>query len=97
MHFLRIYISSMPAALEKMQNVSEETLKEYIVTIHGVKGISETICAEEVASAAKQLEEIAKNNDLAGVLALNGSFIMHAEKIVDSIRSWLTKKNRLIP
>ncbi|MCL2480344.1 MAG: Hpt domain-containing protein [Spirochaetaceae bacterium] len=93
MRFLRLYVSSMSTALEKIRSVSEETLRDYAASIHGIKGISETIGAEEARKTAKQLEIMAKSNDLAGVLAQNKTFITYAENLVANIRSWLEKNN----
>ena len=88
---LRLYVSSMPASLEKMRDVSEGTLKDYFIIAHRVKGMSEHAGAEEIRKAAKQLEAMAKDGDLAGVLERNEAFINHAQNIVDGIRSWLAE------
>ena len=88
---LRLFVSSTPGSLEKMQSVSQETLEKYSVTAHSVKSMSEYAGAEEVRKTAKQLEAMAKSGDLAGVLANNETFIKYAEGIVDGVRSWLEK------
>jgi len=88
---LRLYLSSTPVALEKMRGVSQETLSTYAVTVHGVKSMSHYIGAEEARKTAKELEAMAKANDLAGVLAKNEAFIKYSEKIVDNVRNWLEK------
>jgi HPt (histidine-containing phosphotransfer) domain-containing protein len=93
-HSLRLYISNMPSALENMRNVSEKTLHDYSISAHGVKSISEYVGAEEIIKTAKQLEGMAKDGDLAGVLAQNDSFITRAEKLVDNIKIWLKKNNK---
>jgi len=88
---LRLYVSSTPVALEKMRGVSQETLSSYGVTVHGVKSMSHYIGAEEARKTAKELEAMAKGNDLAGVLAKNEAFIKYSEKIVANVREWLEK------
>jgi len=88
---LRLYVSSIPADLEKMRGVSQETLADYAVTAHSVKSMSEYIGAEEARKNAKQLELAAKNGDWAGVSAQNETFIQYAQGIVGSVRSWLEK------
>jgi HPt (histidine-containing phosphotransfer) domain-containing protein len=90
---LRLYVSSIPASLEKMSGVSNETLKDYSIAVHGVKSMSEYIGAEEARKTAKQLEALAKGGDLAGVLAQNETFIKYAQNIVASVRSWLEKND----
>ncbi|MCL2762652.1 MAG: hypothetical protein FWD36_05540 [Treponema sp.] len=90
---LHLYVSSVPVTLEKMRNVSAETLRNYSVNAHGIKSISEYIGAEEARKTAKELEAMAKNGDLAGVLAQNESFIKYAGNLVDNIQNWLKKNN----
>jgi len=90
---LRLYVSSIPASLEKMRGVSNETLKDYSIAVHGVKSMSEYIGAEEARKTAKQLEALAKSGDLAGVLAQNETFIKYALNIVAGVRSWLEKND----
>jgi len=93
LRFLQMYVSNMPKALAKMRNVSEETLHDYTIAVHGVKGISETIAADEIVKTARELEMMSKNGDLAGVLAQNDSFIKRAENLVDCVQGWLKKNN----
>ena len=88
---LRLFVSSTPESLEKMQSVSQETLEKYSVTAHSVKSMSEYAGAEEVRKAAKELEALAKAGDLAGVLSRNDAFIKYAGGIVDGVRTWLEK------
>ncbi|MDR1803391.1 MAG: Hpt domain-containing protein [Treponema sp.] len=90
---LRLFVSSTPASLEKMQSVSQETLEKYSVTAHSVKSMSEYAGAEEVRKTAKELEALAKAGDLAGVLAKNAAFIKYAGGIVDGVRNWLTENH----
>jgi len=88
---LRLYVSNIPASLEKMKNVSKETLHDYSISAHGVKSISQYIGAEKAVKTAKQLESMAKNGDLDGILAANETFIQYAWNLVNNIRSWLEK------
>ena len=90
---LRLYVSSIPTSLEKMSGVSDGTLKDYSITVHGVKSMSEYIGAEEARKTAKQLEDLAKGGDLAGVLAQNEAFINYAQNIVAGVRNWLEKND----
>jgi HPt (histidine-containing phosphotransfer) domain-containing protein len=88
---LRLYISNIPAALEKARNVSEETLRDYTVSVHGIKSTSEIIGAEETRKTAKELEAMGKAGDLAGIQARNNAFIKNTENLVAGIKSWLEK------
>ena len=88
---LRLFVSGIPADLEKMKGVSKETLGDYSITAHSVKSMSQYIGAEEMRKTAKELEALAKNGDWAGVLANNETFIKYAEYIVGNVKSWLEK------
>ena len=87
----RSYVSSTPAVLDKLKNVSAETLADYAVSIHSIKGTSTTVGAEETRIAALNLEKMAKAGDLPGVLAENPAFITHMDKLIDDIRKWLAQ------
>ena len=88
---LRLYVSNIPASLQKMRGVSQETLKAYSIAIHGVKSMSQYIGAEEARKTAKQLETFARNGDLAGIQAQNEDFIKYAQNLIEGIQSWLEK------
>ena len=88
---LRAFASAIPDALEKIRNVSAETLRDYLVNVHGVKSTSASIGAEETRKEAMQLETLAKAGDLAGVLAQNEAFIKRTSVLVDNIRGFLEK------
>jgi len=90
---LRLYASNTAKALEKMKGVSAETLKDYAITVHGVKSMSEYIGAEEARKTAKQLEMMAKGGDLAGVQAQNDTFIRYVQGIVINVKNWLAENH----
>ena len=86
---LRSYASNTPVVLDKMRNVSAETLPNYAICIHGVKGTSANIGAEELRQAAMKLEAMAKAGDLSGILAQNDAFLKRADKLMENIQRWL--------
>jgi len=91
---LRLFASDLPADLEEMKNVCEQTLKDYSVTVHEIKSMSQYIGAEKTRETAKQLETMARNGNLAGVLALNEDFIKDTKIIVDNVREWLESNDK---
>ena len=91
---MRSYVSNTPLTLDKLRTVNEETLAEYASLIHGVKGTSTTIGAEETRKAALKLELLAKAGDLQGVLAGNETFLRQADKLIDDIRNWLKRNEQ---
>jgi len=88
---LRSYFSVIPDALEKMSHVSKETLPQYIVTVHGVKSVSDSIGAEKARKMAYELEMAAKNGDISLVLEKNGVLIQYVKELLGNIQKWLNK------
>jgi HPt (histidine-containing phosphotransfer) domain-containing protein len=86
---LRSYIANTPVSLDRMRAVTPETLNEYIIKVHGLKGTSASIGAETVKEAALNLETMARAGDIEWVLANNENFIRNTEKIVSGIKEWL--------
>jgi CheY-like chemotaxis protein len=88
---LRSYASVIPDALDIMSHVSAETLPEYIVKVHGVKGTSDSIGAEEARKMAFELETLARDGDLSGVLAKNEALLQYVKNLLVNIRNWLER------
>jgi len=86
---LRSYVLNTPVSLDKIRTVTPETLKDYFVIIHGLKGTSASIGAETAREAAYDLEAMARAGDLDGILANNETFIINTEKIVAGIKDCL--------
>ena len=86
---LRSYAANTPAVLDKLRKVSAETLPDYAVTVHGVKGTSANIGAEETRKTALKMETLAKAGDLSGILANNEEFLKDADKLIENINLWL--------
>jgi HPt (histidine-containing phosphotransfer) domain-containing protein len=90
---LRSYINNTPGVLEKLRNVTADTLPAYVISVHGLKGTSAGIGAEAIREAALELEAISRSGDLAGVLKLNGDLIANTEIVVAHIKEWLEKND----
>jgi len=62
---LRSYILTIPSSIESLRTVTPETLREYAIAIHGIKGTSASIGAEAMivmllANIRNWLDEIDK-------------------------------------
>jgi len=88
---LRSYTVNTPGILEKLRNVSAQTLHEYVITVHGLKGTSAGICAQDLRSEALELETLSRAGDLQGVLAKNEKLIADAQVIIANIKAWLER------
>ena len=86
---LRTFVSKIPAVLDKIREVSSETLPDYMIKIHALKGSGGSIGARKTMAAAANLEAMAKKGDLAGVIAGNNIFLEETRVLVENIRSWL--------
>jgi HPt (histidine-containing phosphotransfer) domain-containing protein len=86
---LRFFVTKIPAVLDTIRNVSSETLPDYTIKIHALKGSSGSIGANETMAAAGKLEAMAKNGDLAGIQAGNDAFLEKTHILVDDIKKWL--------
>ncbi|MDR0322290.1 MAG: Hpt domain-containing protein [Treponema sp.] len=86
---LQSFVSSIPEAVNKLRNVSAETLHDYAVTVHGLKGSCANIGADVIKEKAYALEMKSKAGDLAAVLAQNEELIKDSEKLISDICAWL--------
>jgi HPt (histidine-containing phosphotransfer) domain-containing protein len=95
---LHSYAQNTPKVLEKLRSVSAENLHEYVITVHGLKGTSAAIGAEQIRAAALELENLSRAGDLQGVLAKNDKLIADTEIVFKNLQEWLdqndTKKPR---
>jgi HPt (histidine-containing phosphotransfer) domain-containing protein len=86
---LRSYADSIPAELDKLRHVSGQSLPDYAIDVHTVKGASAGIGAKSLTEFAKRLELMAKGGDLSGVLSENEQFLREADALIADIRKWL--------
>jgi CheY-like chemotaxis protein/two-component sensor histidine kinase len=92
LEILRAWQLHTPALLETMKNnLSPENLAEYAIAVHGIKGSSYGILANDVGKKAQELEAFAKAGDFSNVQALNDDFIKMAETLVLKLGEFLEK------
>jgi hypothetical protein len=76
-----------------MSNVSQETLPDYLVRVHGVKSTSDSIGAGRAHDMALELEMAGKAGDLALIQAKNGALIHYVKDLLANIQIWLAKED----
>jgi len=86
---LTTFVDKTPGSLAKLANPTQETLKDYHIRVHAVKGACATVCAENLRKKAFDLEMKAKGGDLVGVQAENGAFIKEVEEMIEKSKAWL--------
>jgi signal transduction histidine kinase/CheY-like chemotaxis protein len=91
MEVLRVYVLHTPELLEKLRypgdsgSLSEETLPDYAISVHGLKGSSYGILANKVGKMAEELEKAAKAGDLEKVRAENDNLLAEAEDLISQL------------
>jgi len=90
---LRSYAASVSSMLDKIENFSEENLADYIIKVHGIKGTSFDISAEQVAKEAKDLEEAGKVKNLEFINANHRAFMEKARNLIRGIEDMCANIN----
>ncbi|MCL1835295.1 MAG: ATP-binding protein [Oscillospiraceae bacterium] len=86
---LRSFAINTPPLLEQCGSVTEEGLADYERLVHGIKGSSSSICADEFAGIAERLERAARDLDYEFISK-------HNEPFLDAARHLLAEINELI-
>jgi signal transduction histidine kinase/CheY-like chemotaxis protein len=91
---LRSYAVHTPALLEKLESLArsgDESLNEYIITIHGLKGSSYGVCADEAGRQAEALEQAARKGDRDFIEANTGRCIESVRAILRGLDALLAR------
>ena len=86
---LRSYCLHTPAMLEKMRN--RKTIEEYTISVHGLKGSINGICADGLGKQAAALEQAARSGDIAYIDQNNIPFIEMVQNQIDQLGQLLFK------
>jgi signal transduction histidine kinase/FixJ family two-component response regulator/HPt (histidine-containing phosphotransfer) domain-containing protein len=92
---LRSYAMNTPALLEQVREPTAQTLPDYAIVMHGLKGSTYGICAEAAGKQAEKLELAAKSGDITFVLAHNAAFLEIAGNLVDRLLDLLRDSGAL--
>ena len=87
---LRSYTASVRAMLDNIEIFNEENLSDYIIKVHGIKGTSFDIFAEQISKEAKDLEEAGKAGDLEYIKKNHSSFMENARNLVSNINEMIS-------
>jgi CheY-like chemotaxis protein len=79
LRILQSYVIHAPGLLDKLRSLTRETLPDYAITVHGLKGASYGICAGAIGKDAEELEFAAKAGDYEKVESKNAAFIAKVE------------------
>ena len=88
---LRSFVPNAISVIEKMRIVSQESLTDYTINVHGLKSISSNIGAEQLRTEAMLLEMKAKSGDLEEILTRNNALLKDAEDLISNVQAWLAE------
>jgi hypothetical protein len=96
MEILRVYRIHTPAMLGRLRSLGEtvlagQNLKDYIITIHGLKGATYGICANGIGRRAEELEHAAREGKIAFVQANNEPLITELEELLTRLGDLLAR------
>lgn len=94
---LRSFISNIPPLLESTREVSKDTLADYAIIVHGIKGSSRGIYANMLADMAEALEKEAKAGNYDYVAAHNPAFQETARKLISEANDILAQADMNAP
>jgi CheY-like chemotaxis protein len=90
---LHSFVQNIPKLLDVLRDVTDASLAQYAVTVHGIKGSCYGISADEAGKMAEALEVAAKTGDFARVMAGNGVFIKTVEALLPQFEALLDSAN----
>jgi CheY-like chemotaxis protein len=91
LEILRSWHLHTPALLKILRGLSLETLPEYTVTVHGLKGSSYGIFASGIGDKAEELEQAAKARNFTRVESENPAFIESVDRLLQAVGELLQK------
>ena len=88
---LTSFVNNMLKLMDKIKLVKEDTLPEYAILIHGIKGSCYGIGANVCGNLAKELEITAKKGDFDQVEYKNRYFIQNMSSLISRIDNLLSE------
>jgi CheY-like chemotaxis protein len=97
LRILKSYVTSISIMLESIHDVTVETIDEYRINVHGIKGASQDILAHEIACAAELLENAAKANDLKYINTHNKDLLVLIRNFANEYKNVISEINKKYP
>ena len=89
LRILRSYADNTAPLLEKIQTPDKDTLPDYAIIVHGIKGASRGIVAGPVGDFAEQMEKAAKAGNYDYVIENNDGLIACVDNLINDIQALL--------
>jgi HPt (histidine-containing phosphotransfer) domain-containing protein len=87
LRIIKSFIKNTPASLTELAQVTPETLNDYAVRIHGLKGSCYGISAMTIGDEAKALEIASKASDWETVQRDNPAIIARADELIAQLQA----------
>jgi len=84
---LHSYVTNTRAVIKSLDTFCDGNLNNYEIVIHGLKGSSASVCADELAAFAKSLEKAAKAKDKGFIQKHTHEFIAAAQEVIASLEA----------
>ncbi|MDR2304772.1 MAG: response regulator [Treponema sp.] len=88
---LKSFVAHTPSLIEKMDAHVENSLADYAVEVHGLKGACNAICATESAALAGELEHMSKEGE-GMVKARHGDLRRQALALTEGLKEMLEQR-----
>ncbi|MCL2197605.1 MAG: ATP-binding protein [Defluviitaleaceae bacterium] len=88
---LRSYVPSLRTMLNEAASFSTERLHDYKIAVHGIRGASFDVFAEQTSEAARLLEAAANQEDTAYITEHNPTFLKNCNELADKLDALLSQ------
>jgi HPt (histidine-containing phosphotransfer) domain-containing protein len=95
LRIIKSFIQNTPATLEELNAVTQGTIDEYMVKVHGLKGSCYGISAMTLGDEAKALEFAAKAYEWDKIEQGNPPLIANVYELIDQLQAIVDKSERL--
>jgi len=89
LNVLRLYADNVSSILNKIENINSDSLAEYKIGVHSIKGISSEVNADQISRDAKALEDAAKEGNIGYINKHNPAFIKSLRRLIHDIEELL--------
>ncbi|MCL2530496.1 MAG: ATP-binding protein, partial [Coriobacteriia bacterium] len=86
---LRSFAKNTIPLLDEIKGVQADHLSNYAIVVHGIKGSSRGVYADEIGNWAESLEKAAKAGDFKFVSSQNNSFVQYVERFIADLSKML--------
>jgi HPt (histidine-containing phosphotransfer) domain-containing protein len=100
MPILESFVTHTPSLLEKMDGhlgSLEDSLSDYAIKVHGLKGACNAVCAGEAAALALELESAAKEGNLDLVRSRHGNLERTVRLLLERLKTLLDEWRAGLP